>query len=460
MARQRSELALRESEERFRQVFESSNVGKSITLPSGEVDVNQAFCDMVGFTREELRNKTWQELTPDEDVGPVWDILNPMLQGEKSSDRFLKRYLHKNGLPIWTDVSVRLLRDHEGRPVHFLTTVIDISEQKKNEEARIAMERQYTELIEQAADGVFILGLDGSFVLVNTRVCEMLGYTRDELLSINILDTYPVELRSEGRKRLSDLQAGYQLRFERPMLRKDGSVFIIEASAAVSSEGLMQSIIHDITDRKMQERILRESEEKFKHVFESANVGKSITLPEGGIHVNKAFCDLLGYTQEELENTTWQELTCPDDLELTWDAISPLLHGEKDAVRFYKRYLHKNGSAVWVDISTIVQRNTDGVPMHFITTVVDITERKRMEDALRESEYFFKESQRAAFVGSYKFNFNTGFWSSSEILDRIFGIDAGYDRSIAGWLDLVHSDDREMMDRYFADEVDEHASFL
>jgi len=83
----------------------------------------------------------------------------------------------------------------------------------------------------------------------------------------------------------------------------------------------------------------------------------------------------------------------------------------------------------------------------------DITEHKRAEEALRESEYFFKESQRAAFIGSYKTDFVTGYWESSEVLDQIFGIDNSYNRSVQGWLDLVHPDDREMMVRYLREEV-------
>jgi PAS domain S-box-containing protein len=83
----------------------------------------------------------------------------------------------------------------------------------------------------------------------------------------------------------------------------------------------------------------------------------------------------------------------------------------------------------------------------------DITCQKHAEEALRESEYFFKESQRAAFVGSYKFDLINDFWTSSEVMDQIFGIEKTYLRSIVGWLNIVHPDDREMMSRYFSEEI-------
>ncbi len=88
-----------------------------------------------------------------------------------------------------------------------------------------------------------------------------------------------------------------------------------------------------------------------------------------------------------------------------------------------------------------------------VVSLIDITERKRAEQALREREFFFKESQTAAYVGSYKTDFVTGFWESSEVLDNIFGINKEYVRSVSGWLDIIHPDERDSMDRYLQGEV-------
>ena len=88
-----------------------------------------------------------------------------------------------------------------------------------------------------------------------------------------------------------------------------------------------------------------------------------------------------------------------------------------------------------------------------IEVVEDITEQKKAEEALRESEYFFRQSQRAANIASYQTDVVSGYWTSSEVLNQIFGIAESYHRSIQGWFDLVHPDDREMMDRYLREEV-------
>ena len=145
-------------------------------------------------------------------------------------------------------------------------------ERKRAEEAQRRVEGQYRQLIEQAGDGIFIISPEGKFILANSRTCEMLGYSHQELKKINILDTYPAELKETGKQRLAALQAGEFLRFERPMKRKDGSIFFIEASAKVLSDGTTQSIIHDISERKRMEQSILESEGRYHSLFEDSPI--------------------------------------------------------------------------------------------------------------------------------------------------------------------------------------------
>jgi PAS domain S-box-containing protein len=156
---------------------------------------------------------------------------------------------------------------------------------------------------------------------------------------------------------------------------------------------------------KRAELALRESEDKFKYVFDYSPVGKSITNPSGAISTNTAFCDILGYSQEELNQKKWQDITHPDDIGMTNKMMDSLLSGERESVRFAKRFIHKNGSVVWVDLSSILRRDKNGKALCLISTLLDITERKRSELALRESEEkfatIFKEG--AGSMGLYSF---------------------------------------------------------
>jgi PAS domain S-box-containing protein len=149
-------------------------------------------------------------------------------------------------------------------------------------------------------------------------------------------------------------------------------------------EGVRTLLKDAAAARESSDKELRESEERYRNIFEAANVGKSVTFPSGQININRAFCEMLGYGPEELHSKTWQELTPAEEIGSVTDLLAPLLRGEKDRVRFEKRYIHKNGSHVWADVSVTLQRAGDGTPLYFITTVVDITERKQAEEALRQ----------------------------------------------------------------------------
>ncbi|MBN1887034.1 MAG: PAS domain S-box protein [Thermoflexales bacterium] len=161
------------------------------------------------------------------------------------------------------------------------------------------------------------------------------------------------------------------------------TVFFFGALMAASGAGLMliwrQQRVRYYRGQVEAAQSLRESEDKFKYVFDHSLIGKSITLPSGEINVNQAFCDMLGYTQEELQTQSWQDISHPDDIEATQRIVDALLFGEQDSARFSKRYIHKNGSIVWADVSTSLRRDKEGKTLYFMTAVSDITERKRQE---------------------------------------------------------------------------------
>jgi len=156
----------------------------------------------------------------------------------------------------------------------------------------------------------------------------------------------------------------------------------------------MTLLISEMTLQKLEQRLLNksisESEEKFREIFESANVGKSITLITGEISVNQAFCDMLGYSKDELQNKKWQDITPLDEIDAIQQKLEPLLNGTAKAARLEKRYLHKNGTHIWADVNVVMQYDAVQNPCYFITTIIDITERKKAELALKESEELYR----------------------------------------------------------------------
>jgi len=138
------------AEDKFRHIFDSSVTGISITLPSGEVDVNPAFAAMLGYEVAELKNVKWQVISYPGDTEATRQAIQPLLDGNKISARFIKRYLHRNGTTVWADVGTTLRRDNVGTPLYFVSTIADITQQKKAEEEKRlyieALARSNTEL--------------------------------------------------------------------------------------------------------------------------------------------------------------------------------------------------------------------------------------------------------------------------------------------------------------------------
>lgn len=155
----------------------------------------------------------------------------------------------------------------------------------------------------------------------------------------------------------------------------------------------------EFVNDKGHQLALKESEERFRLVFENSHVGQSMTGIDGSLKVNKVFCNILGYTENELRDKSWQEITHPDDIGESQDVINSLLIGEKEFARYEKRYLKKNSEIVWTDVSTTIQRDTKGNPLYFITMMIDISDRKRADEQIRsfskELEQKVKELDKA-----------------------------------------------------------------
>jgi diguanylate cyclase (GGDEF)-like protein/PAS domain S-box-containing protein/hemerythrin-like metal-binding protein len=150
-------------------------------------------------------------------------------------------------------------------------------------------------------------------------------------------------------------------------------------------------LMREIADRRQTEVALRESEARFRSILEHAPIGMATTSADGHfLMVNQAFCSMLGYTSNELEKLSFLDVTHPEDTSLTTSAREKLIAGEIKNYQKEKRYLHKNGQVVWARVTSTIEKNEHGSLPYFIAQVENITENKRTEEALRESEFRFR----------------------------------------------------------------------
>ena len=200
------------------------------------------------------------------------------------------------------------------------------------------------------------------------------------------------------------------------------------------------SSARDITEHKQAQEMLLESENKFRNVFDNSAIGKSITSLDGTVHVNQAFCDMLGYENKEMLQQRWQDISHPDDLKMTQQQLDELLSGKAKFVRLIKRYIKKNGGTIWAEVNTVLQRDINGEPQYYITSAVDITKRKQAEDEIRKLNAGLEQRVRERTVQLEAANRELEAFSYSVSHDLRAPL-----RHISGYVDLVINHNRPVL---------------
>ena len=263
--RRLAEEALRAREADFRASFFSSAVGQVQADPvTGRyLRVNPKFCEITGYTDEELLDMTFHQLTHPDDRTNDSEAHQRMVRGEISEINRQKRYQRKDGTAVWVSISASLIRDDVGRPLRTLAVVQDITERQKAEEARHVAEAKYRALVEQSLVGIYIIQ-DDRYVYANPTFAQIMGYTSEELTAGKVLDFVFEEDRAlvaENIRRRIDGEIDF-VRYGLRMVRKDGSLVHIEVHGSRAEfEGrpaILGSLL-DLTERKKIETQLLQS---------------------------------------------------------------------------------------------------------------------------------------------------------------------------------------------------------
>jgi diguanylate cyclase (GGDEF)-like protein/PAS domain S-box-containing protein len=214
-----------------------------------------------------------------------------------------------------------------------------------------------------------------------------------------------------------------------------------------ASEGVFVGAIQDVTAQRAVERELREQSELLAGLIDNAPIGQSLTSVDGRwLRVNRALCEILGYSAEELIELGREALTHPDDLAGDEEAIRAMIAGELGTPHRQQRYLRKDGEVVWAMVSTTLVRDEHGAPSYFIGQVEDITERKRVQDLLIQRDRQLSEAQQLARLGTWEWELSESRAKWSDEACRIFGQPLGFAPTYEEFLALVHPDDRAIVD--------------
>lgn len=265
--RRRAEKALeefREIEDRFRATFDQVAVGMShVGLEGRLLRVNRKFCDIIGYTSEELLGLTFQDITHPDDLKTDLGYVRQLLAGEIQTYSIEKRYIHKHGAPVWIYLTVSLVRRPSGEPGYFIAVVEDISERKRTQEALRQSEVLYRTVVEQAAANIFLVDAETEHILeANATLHRSLGYTDEEIRRMTLKDILARDQEVVDPDVRNALKEGSFVVGERLFCCKDGSLLDVEVSlSSVSYDGRDALCIaaHDVTERKRAEESLRRS---------------------------------------------------------------------------------------------------------------------------------------------------------------------------------------------------------
>ncbi|MDD5562374.1 MAG: PAS domain S-box protein [Thermoanaerobaculaceae bacterium] len=389
--RKRAEAMALESESQLSAMFELASVGIAQADPNTGrwLRVNRKLCEITGYEASELLAMRVPEITHPDDRQADWERFEQVVRGETPGYRLEKRYIRKDGTPIWVNVNMTVIRDAAGLPFRTVATIEDIDERRRTEEALRESEERYRTLVAHSPDGIFLVDLNGRFLSVNDAICYDLGFTEAEMLTMSVWDVVPESQWEAHRARLARILNGESLdeTFEYEVRDKTGRLIPAEVRSAPYRKGEaiigFQAIARNVQERKRAEEALHESEARFRSLFDNSPIGIYRTTPAGEIlDANPALLAMLGYaTLDELRRRNLEDAGFQPDYPRA--RFKATLERDGRVRGLEARWKRKDGTELVVRENAQAVRSTDGTVLYYEGAVEDVTERTRTEEARR-----------------------------------------------------------------------------
>ncbi|HET7050404.1 MAG TPA: PAS domain S-box protein [Solirubrobacteraceae bacterium] len=248
----------------------------------------------------------------------------------------------------------------------------------------------FRELFRTAPVGMVVGDQSGALLAVNPAFCTILERAEDELLGRDFRAITHEDDIAVDETALRELASGVRSEYvrEKRYVRPDGSPVWVRLRGAMAIDpdtGARVFVAHvvDISERRRREQALAEAEDRFRSAFDNAPIGMALVAPDGRfIKVNRALCDLTGYSETHLLTRSFQAITHPDDLDADLAHVQDVLADRRRTYQMEKRYYHADGHIIWVTLSVSLVRDAGGEPLYFISQIEDISSRKQRERAL------------------------------------------------------------------------------
>ncbi len=494
--RKQSQNALIASEEKYRTLFNSIQDGIVFVDMQGNIlDCNQYYCDMLGLGKQEVTQIHFNQITPDEWHDLEADILRQQVMTRGYSDLYEKEYIKKDGTVFPIELRAWLINDKQDNAVGMWAIVRDITERKHIEKTHTFLSqtvRQYTDesffeslarYLAQCLDMEFVCidRLEGDGLTAETVAVYHNGSFEDNV-SYALKDTpcgdvvgqtvccFPASVcqffpKDEVLKTLN-AESYIGVTLWGSTGEAIGLIAVI-GEKPINNRLLAESILKIVAvraagelERNRMEAELRNSHNELLRYFDQPFIGMLTAGHDKKIlHVNQRFCDMVGYSKEEMQLIDWGEITHPDDIAHSQAYLDQAIRGCCDAYQMETRYIHKDGHIVYVDLAVYCVRKADGQPDYFIRMMLDITQRKSVERYLQKNQALLQTAQRAARLGHYVTDLKTKTWTNDLLFDEIFGIDRSFNRDFVNWRQLIFPEDRQRVMDYFMQTNRNHELF-
>ena len=406
----------------FRMAFDQAAIGMAITRQDGAwVKVNRALAAILGYTEEELLERTFQSVTHPDDLHASTEIVRRALAGEIDRWQMEKRYIHKDGRTVWVALNVAVVREQAEGPLYFLAQMKDISDRRQAEALLRESESRSRQLVEFSPDGIAVHA-DGRFRYANPAMARLLGYdSPGELIGMSVIDTVHPDGQEVVRERMAAVATGLRIPLrEHRLLRRDGTTVDVESTAVSTSyEGVpaVQIVVRDIAERKRAADALRASESRFRALAESLRESEerfrslSVCSPVGIFHsdaegnityYNPRAQQIWGIGETEGLGRGWIPRIHPDDVN---GVITGWLGALQAQVQFEHSYrlLMPDGTIRWVHGHSAPVLDANGKMTGTVGTIDDITEHRALEAQLRQAQKMEAVGQLAGGV-AHDFN--------------------------------------------------------
>jgi formate hydrogenlyase transcriptional activator len=393
------EKALRESEERYRAVFEFSVVGMSQSSPaSGQFQrVNDAFCQIIGYTREELLERSFRDITHPEDRESDWTGLQRLIRGEISEYYVEKRYIRKDGRVIWVNVQASIIRDSAGNALHTVALVQDITERKAVEQELRESEAKNRAMLMAMPDLMFLMSKDGIYLDYSARDERDLYVSPREFIGKSFKEVLPGELSDSVERGIGETVRTGEPAMLEYTLSFDGEERNYECRIVPCDDDKVLSIVRNITEQKLAAKARSESRQQYESLVHSIDgVVWECDYPALSFtFVSNQVERILGYPVDQWlrEPNFWRDHLHPDDRDAVLQGFDEASKRGGDLELDY-RMIAADGRDVWLRGIITVEAFEDG-HARLRGLMVDITDRKQ-EEALRAGQSQILEMVAAA----------------------------------------------------------------